>query len=413
MKRILWLSNIRFSNEGLKGTGTWLQPLAASLTPYYEIYHVCCGNVKLIKCETVGDIKQFIIPYRKTLNNTQIPDRLSCSDVRTILEEVKPDLIHVWGTESKWAYMKVLGVFGAHKTLLDMQGFLQSCYESYYAGLTLSERLQCYGLKEILRPSSSMYANKRLLLKKSRVENEILQAYDNISYQSEWICNRLLGIGLNAKLYNTKIIIRSEFFNNQWRRPDNSSLVIFTSAAVAHSYKGLHILIKACSVLKQKYPDFILYVAGRIMVKSYGILNGYESYLAYLIKKYRMNSNVKFLGPLSAEDMVAYQLKSNVCIVPSAVESYCLGLAECLTLGLPSVVSYSAAMPTIARDKEEVLFYSPLDYVDCAAKVMQIYESRSLSNTLSVNSRNRRILENKKEMVVEAQLEIYKSILDC
>lgn len=412
MKRILWLSNVRFSAEDLRGTGTWLQPMATSLTPYYKIYHICCGRTKYVECEDIGEIKQYVIPNRRTLHNVQIPDNETCDDVRKIVEQLNPDLIHVWGTESKWAYMKVLGIFGNNKTVLDMQGFLLSCYESYYAGLTASEKLRCFRLKEVLSPSSSMYANRRVFLKKSEIENKILHAYDNISYQSEWIRNRLYGLGLRAKLYATKIIIRTEFFDNQWKILNNSSPVIFTSTAFAHPYKGLHILIKACSILKQKYPDFMLYVAGRVMVKSHGVLSGYETYLAALIKKYKMNLNIKFLGSLPVEKLIGYQLKSDVCVVPSAVESYCLGLAESLTLGLPSVVSYSAAMPTIAKDKDEVLFYSPLDYVDCAEKIIEIFENKTLSDRMSINSRQRRISENQKDKVVEAQMKIYESILE-
>ena len=244
------------------------------------------------------------------------------------------------------------------------------------------------------------------------VETKILNAYENISYQSEWVRNRLNSLHLKASLYETKIIVRSDFFNQKWGKTNNSSPVIFTSTAVAHSYKGLHVLIKACSILKNKYPSFVLYVAGRVMVKSHNLLSGYESYLASLIKKFDLSKNVKFLGSLSADEMIRYQLKSDVCVVPSMVESYCIGLAESLTLGLPAVVAYSAAMPTIARDKEEVLFYSPLDYVDCAEKIIGIFKDKSIAQKLSDNSIKRRIADNSKDFVVSTQLKNYKSILE-
>lgn len=412
MKRILWLTNIRFSNIGLKGTGTWLQPLAASLIPFYEIHHICCGRVQSVVYEEVEKIKQYVIPNRKTLYRTQIPDKETCEDVRSIVNQVKPDLIHVWGTESRWAYMQVLGIFNPYKTILDMQGFLLSCYESFYAGLSAIERFHCIGLKELIRPSSSIFANRRVLKKKAKVESKILRGYENISYQSDWIYNRLKGLGLTANFYATKIIVRSEFFGHKWVSPKNSSPVLFSSTAAPHSYKGLHLLIKACSVLKQKYPNFILYIAGGVMNKKYGLLSGYETYLNTLIKRYKMSENIQFLGALSVDEMIEYQLKSDVCVVPSTVESYCLGLAESLSLGLPAVASYSAAMPTIAKDKEEVLFYSPMDFVDCAEKIVELYENHTLSASISSNSRFRRVSENREEIVLKTQIGIYKSILE-
>ncbi|MBQ7462948.1 MAG: glycosyltransferase [Bacteroidaceae bacterium] len=412
MKRILWLTSIRFSTDGLKGTGTWLQPLATSITQNYEVYHICCGRVKSIEYEEVDGVFQYVIPKRKTQCNTQIPDRKTCDEVKTIIEQVKPDLIHVWGTESRWAYMKVLGLFGSYITILDMQGLLSTCYESYYAGLTAFERMRCIGIKELLQPSSYIYFARKTIKKKAKIESEILHAYENICYQSEWIHNRLKGLCLSANFFATKIIVRPEFWDRKWESPNNSSPVLFSSTAVAHPYKGLHVLIKACSILKQKYPNFILYIAGGVMRKKYGIMSGYESYLATLIKADNMSNNIVFLGNLSAVEMINYQLKSDVCVVPSAVESYCLGLAESLTLGLPTVASYSAAMPTIAKDKDEVLFYSPSDYVDCAEKIIELFENKNLSESLSANSRLRRISENHKRIVVKTQVEIYKSILE-
>ena len=411
MKIILWLSNVRFTSDGLKGTGTWLQPLATSLTKYYEIFHICCGVENSIVKETIDGITQYVLPNRKCVHNTQIPDSKTCDEVASIIKDINPNLIHIWGTESKWAFMKVLGTFDSYKSLLDMQGLLQSCYEAYYGGLTVCERIRCIGKKELLLPSRSIYYNRKIFKKKATIENKVLNAYDNISYQSQWIRNRLSMLNLKAKLYPTKIIIRSEFFQNKWEPTNNTSPVIFTSSAGATSYKGIHVLIKTCSLLKEKYPHFKLNVAGRFMIKSHGLLSGYESYLLSLIKKYNIEENVVFLGPLSINQMISYQLQSDMCVVPSFVESYCLGLAESLALGLPSIASYSAAMPTIARDKEEILFYNPLDYADCAAKILELFESKQKSLELSIASRKKRIKENQEKFVVEIQKQIYESVL--
>ena len=411
MKRILWLSNVRFSSNSIKGTGTWLQPLAKALTQHYAIFHICCGTENAIKEELIDGIKQYVLPNRKCISNTQIPDKETCKDVASIIKKITPDMIHVWGTEAKWAYMKVLGVYGSYKTLLDIQGLLQSCYEAYYGGLTTYEKFRCLGKKEILLPSRSIYYCRTIFKKKAIVEGKILGSYDNISYQSDWVRNRLLALNLKARLYSTKIIIRSEFFQNKWKPTKNSSPIVFTSSASATSYKGLHVLLKTCSLLKKKYPHFRLYIAGRLMIKSHGVLSGYESYLLSLVKKYKIEENIIFLGPLSIDQMISYQLQSDMCVVPSFVESYCLGLAESLALGLPSIAAYSAAMPTIAADKEEVIFYNPMDYADCAAKIIELFESKQKSLDMSLKSIKRRLEENEENIVVETQKNIYESII--
>lgn len=411
-KKILWMSNVRFTDSSIKATGTWLQPLAEAVvaTGMFEVFHISMGAVVTVTQEEVGGIHQYVLPYRKNKGGTQIPNDSTCHEVHEIIESVDPDLVHVWGTESIWAYMKTLGVFGNRKALLDMQGLMQSCYEAYYGGLSFTERLRCYGIKEIIRSASAICSQKKRFKRWAKVEEEILRSYDYISYQSNWIRNRLLGYKLNAKLFPTKIILRNEFYHAVWKPTNNESPVLFTISSGSDPYKGLSVLIKACHVIKQFYPNFVLNVVGNIMSSRYGIMSGYDSYIKKLISKYNLTDNIKFLGSLSSKEIIAIQLKSDVSVVPSFVESYCLGLAEAMAVGLPTVTSFAAAMPTIAEDKTETLFYNSLDYVDCAVKIMQIFEDKELAVSLSENGRKRRVKDNNFELVVTTQLDIYEQV---
>lgn len=412
MKRILWLTNVRFSTSNIKATGTWLQPLAQYLTSQFEIYHISRGNVKETIKEDIYGIKQYTLPYRKTIDGTQKPDNTTCKEVENIIKDVNPELIHVWGTESIWAYMKVLGIYNNYKVLLDMQGLMQSCYEFYYGGLAFTERLKCYGLKELIKPSTSISAQRRKFKRWAVVEKEILSSYDFISYQSEWIKNRLTGLGVRSLLFPTRILLRKEFYTNSWKLTSNTSPVLFTISSGTVPYKGLHILIKACTIIKKRYPNFVLNVVGNIMGSKYGIKSGYNIYLSKLIKKYNLDSNIHFCGSLSSDKIIEFQKSSDVCVVPSFVESYCLGLAEAMIIGVPTVTAYSAAMPTIAQDKTETLFYTPNDYVDCAVKILKLFEDKQLAMSISNNARKRRMLDNNINDVVDTQISIYNNIIN-
>lgn len=408
--KILWLTNVRFSQTNIKSTGTWLQPLAEELSKVenLEIYHACIGKDKILCSEKIGKISQFLIPC----TNPRITKKSNiCNHIRKLINDVNPDIIHVWGTESVWFLMNKFGVFDNRTVLLDMQGLLKSCYESYYGGLSLLEQIQCIGLKEILKPSSSIWGVRNAFKRRALEEERILRSYKNISYQSQWVKNRLNGLNLNAELYSTRIILRDEFYNHHWHYTDNVSPVLFTIMSSAIPYKGLHILLKTCTVIKTKYPDFVLNVVGNFLRGKYNLRTGYETYLQKLIRKYGLNSNIHFCGSLSSDQIVQLQLKCDVSVVPSFVESYCLGMAEAMMLGLPVVAAYSAALPTIADDKVEALFYSPLDYIDCAVKIINVFEDKELAMSLSNNAVHRKIQENSVGNVVNTQMNIYREIL--
>lgn len=410
-KKILWMTNVRFTQTDIKSTGTWLQPLAEELSKdvNFEIYHVTLGNVENIYYEKIGQISQYLIPT----NNIKLKrNSLFCNNIRTIIDDINPDIVHIWGTESVWFLMNKFGVYSDHTVLLDMQGLLKSCYESYYGGLSFIEQIKCIGLKEILKPSSSVWFVRNLFRKRAKEEEKSLKLYKHISYQSQWMRNRLCEFGLEAKLYGTKIILRDEFYHHRWRPTDNISPVLFTIMSSTVPYKGLHVLIKACSIIKKRYPDFILNVVGGIFKGKYNVKTGYESYLQKLINKYDMITNINFCGSLSSSEIAEIQLKSDVAIVPSFVESYCLGMAESMMIGLPVVAAYSAALPTIAKDKDEVLFYSSMDYIDCAIKIICVFEEKTLAMNLSHNAIDRRVKDNNIENAVNTQKNIYNEVVD-
>lgn len=414
--RVLWLTNVRFSEEKIKTSGTWLQPLAEALqnSDRCEVYHVARdNNVRVVLQETCRGIRQYVLPFQQNPKNIGVktPDIKTCRYVKSIIDDVKPDLIHVWGTETPWFYMQSMGIFDGYKVLLDVQGVMRSCYEFYYGGLSLSQRWQSIGLREIIAPFTSLFYIRWRFGKWSESEERILKAYNNISVQSEWTKNRLASLQLNAKVYHTKRMLRDAFYNTIWKKQEHISPVIFTSSSAAIPYKGFHVLIKACAILKKKYPNFVLKIAGAFTKKRLCLRSGYANYILRLIKRYDLISNVHFLGSISSDEIIKHQIESDMCVIPSFVESYCLAFAEAMMIGLPCVASYAGAMPTIAEDMIEAVFFNPMDYSDCAAKIIKMFEDKELTKKISQNGRDRRLRDNDKVSVLHTQLLIYEDVL--
>jgi glycosyltransferase involved in cell wall biosynthesis len=258
-----------------------------------------------------------------------------------------------------------------------------------------------------------LFNKKRIFKRRGELERKNLMAFNNISVQSRWVKDHIHFLNPNANIYDTNILLRDAFYEAKpWTYKKVKDFpIIFSSCSAAASYKGLHILIKALYVLKKKYSNIQLHLAGNMDV-GVRLLDGYSIFLHHLIHKYGLESNVIFLGPLDDVQLTDKLQKCNVCVVPSFVESYCLGFAESMIMGVPTVASFAGAMPNIADDGKEALFYNSIDYVTCASKIDELLRSRQLSEYLSANARKRRLVENNKEKVVGNQLSIYKSLLE-
>jgi len=340
MKKILWLCNNSFSENLIKGNGSWLQPMAEEIQsiPDILLFNVTIGNVDKIEQYNYKNIVQWILPNDKTKKNIQIASIQKCKEVTSIIEKVQPDLIHIWGTESVWASIYRQGYI-KYKTMIDIQGLLFVYTDYFYGGLTNREIIQSIHLKEILMPWRTLFIKKEVFRKRGAEEVSCLKKIKNISFQSAWVKNQVSIINPNAQYFATRIMLRPGFYTSpQWKyKTINNSPIIFSSSSAAVSYKGLHVLIKAIVLLKRKYPDIQLRFAGTIDVGN-RLLDGYSKFLRTLIAKNCLENNVVYAGPIDDNQMIGELLNCNVCVVPSFIETYCLAFAEAMMVGVPVVV---------------------------------------------------------------------------
>ena len=409
--KVLWLSNSAFVSEKTKETGSWLQPMAEQLASSITLVNVTDGIVEMPTSSNFKNIKQWIIPAMVS-NYGQEASTETCSIVKDIIEKEKPDLVHIWGTEKFWASIYRKGYIIA-PAILEIQGLLAPYTEYYYGGLSIKEIFQSIHLKEIITPSRTLFHKKEVFRKRGMSETANIKSFKHISYQSQWVKNYISFVNPSAILYPTKIMLRKAFLDSQkWNFHNvGDSPVVFSTCSAAVTYKGMHIIIKAIALLKSKYPKIKLKLAGSINVGN-KLLDGYSVFLNKLIKKYGLQENVIYLGSLDENQIITHLQEANACVIPSFIETYCLAFAESMIVGTPTIASFAGAMPELAENGKEALFYNSVDYYTCAALIDNVLQNRGLAETLSENGRTRRMKENNMNTVVKTQLEIYNKVLN-
>lgn len=408
--KVLWLSHSAFVSEKTKATGSWVLSMAEQLSKLIEVVNVTEDSVDKPFLKQFQNIKQWIIPA-KASNYGQEASLETCSIVKDVIEKEKPDLVHIWGTEKLWASIYRMGYIGV-PTILDIQGLLAPYTDYYYGGLSIKEIFNSIHLKEILMPSRTLFHKKEVFRRRGVSETANIKEFKHIAYQSQWVKNYLLFINPKAYLYPTRIMLRSSFYDSvQWKyREVDDAPVVFSTCSAAVSYKGMHIIIKSISLLKEKYPNIKLKLAGNINVGQ-RLLDGYSVFLNSLVEKYNLKSNVIYLGALNENQIIEQLQNSNVCVIPSFIETYCLAFAESMIVGTPTIASFAGAMPELAENGLEALFYNSVDYYACAGLIDRVLQDKKLAEKLSENGRLRRMKENDRDACVKTQLEIYKEVL--
>ena len=412
--KILWFSNAMFSAEKTKSTGTWLFTMADALIGQgIDLYNITqSSRYDKIVSEVARSVKQWVLPSFKLHHG--LPSRQHINEICDIVDSIKPDIIHIWGIESYWGLLTARGYIKGN-VLLEIQGIRETCARVFYGGLTFPEILSSIRTKEIIKPSISLPFQKRKFSRWSRYEREMISAHKYITTQSDWVRSWVFQfISPDAQYFETDLIVRDQFLESEpWQKPAHSKLapVIFTLSSEAHAFKGLHDGVKGVAILKKKYPNIQFRIAGNFEVNRPNYKkNGYTKYLLSLIKKYGLLDNVIFLGPLDAEALCQEMLNADVMLQTSYVESYSLALSEAMAVGVPCVVSYAGAMPELARDGEEALFYTPSDYFKLAFLAEKIISDKKLSIYLSENARKLSHKRNCPESIVKNQINIYNRV---
>lgn len=408
---ILWVSARIFDDTEETQSGVWIKAMAMKLVshPDLTLGNVSCqtGIVEVIPCD-YNKIRQWAFPCEKN-RSKGYPSQATEMLFEKVINDFKPDIIQIWGSENPFKLMPFESRFPGAK-VLTMQGVLSSMGPNCLRGMSIKEMLSTIGLKEIIT-GRSIFSIAKSFFYDGQIENEMISKSDFIISQSDWTDSQVRSIKPSAKLYRTHRALRAKFLDcDRWLVFKHDKHFIY-SAAVGYSWKGLHILIKAVALVKVQYPSVELRLAGSVGRSDF-LGDGYYRMILRMIKRYNLENNVTWLGAITASEIVENLQQASVFVNPSYVESYSNAFAEAMSVGTPSVVSFAGAMPELAENNKEALFFTPGDYKRCAFLVIQLLSNNELSKEISRNAFKKALERNVHFDILEEQYEIYKDIIN-
>lgn len=407
--KVLWISLRVFENSDEKQTAVWLKALAIKLSKIQglQLGNISKGQNKLKRCD-FDSIQQWALP-NFSIDKNGLPPQNIKQMYNNILNEFKPDIIQIWGSENPLRLLPFVNEYPAAK-VLTMQGVLGSIADKSLIGLSYKDVLKTLGIREIIS-RQNIYSVAQSFNGDAKFEAEMIKRSDFIITQSNWTDSQIRHLNNKARYFRVQRELRSDFINveKKWTDFQHEKPIIY-SAAVGYTLKGLHILIKALAIVKSYYPNVELRLAGAIGRTDW-LGDGYLRLILKYIKSNGLENNVTWLGAISSKDIILNLQQASVFVNPSFVESYSMVVAEAMSIGTPSVISYAGAMPELAEDKKEALFFTPGDFKQLAFCINSLLKDMNLSSKISVASQERSNLRlNKMDNALE-QYTIYKEII--
>ena len=411
--KVLWFTNVPLpavcKRVGLRldgMSGHWMAALADQLACRDDIQLAVVTAFPDVPNETFdeGNVRYCLIgqPKRYPVFGMSEADLRKAA---TIVENFRPDIVHVHGTERFFGLVKARGLCTVPEAV-SLQGLLgpYSTYANFFGALSPTQVISSTRLMELPMRLGLLWGYWDMQRAAKR-EIEILQHADAFLGRTRWDRAHAKVHGPTTPYYHVNEILRSEFAATQWSPSSiDRHSIIYTNAG--HPRRGTEVLLDAVRDLKSEFPDIRLRLAGTISSRS-----GYGRFLTRRISRGNLYQHINMLGPLNSQQMAQELSRTHVFCIASYIENSPNSLAEAMMVGMPCVASYVGGIPDMVDSEETGLLFPAGDAALLADSIRMIFRNDDLARQLGSKARDVALQRHNPETVLRQLLLAYQDIL--
>lgn len=334
------------------------------------------------------------------------------SSIEAVLCEEKPDVMHIWGAEFNHSapFMEAAVCCGMQtRVVVSIQGLL-SVYAKDYTAFLPTSIVNSYTINSLIK--GNIRSGQRRFEEGGKRETALLRRAHHVIGRTDWDRAAAWAINPEARYHHNYETLRLPFYSGEWNYETCEKHSLFCSQS-HYPIKGLHLVLQALVLVKREYPDVRLYVGGEnIMQMPFWRISSYRKYLRHLIQENGLQENVKFTGFLTAEQMKARYLRSNVYVSASSIENSSNSIGEAMLLGTPVISSCVGGILSLMEHSKEGLLYPAGEVNMLAHHICTIFAAPEYAATLSQAARLRARRTHDGEHNAAVLMKIYRDIVN-
>ena len=323
---------------------------------------------------------------------------------KNIIEQSKPDIIHIHGTES--SFCSITSEMTDIPIVYSIQGFIAPIAEQYFAGYPLTELKKHDTLTARLMNKSVVAKYKKFLYDAEREKNAIKLAQHLIG-RTNWDRSICRLYNPNAKYYFVNEILREPFYNTVWEKTSFNDRFTIVSTLSPGIYKGYETLLKAAALLKEHAAfDFEWRVVGcdknAVTVKIAEQMTGLNSH----------ECNITLLGTKNADELAQELKNADIYCHTSHIENSPNSVCEAMMLGMPVISTFVGGTDSMLEHQKEGILYQDGDPYVLAAYIVDMHDNFDKAAVLGEKARERALNRHNKVIIISDLLDVYTTILN-
>lgn len=345
--------------------------------------------------------------------------RGEAADFARLLDEVKPDLVHLWGSEYPPAMaLQTEAEAAGVPVLLSVQGLMGPCAEHLLDGVPEQYCGSCFVQRCIDRVVPGELLDKKLAYfkRQAQVEKVMLARQRHVTGRTQWDREQLAVLAPKAAYYPCGETLRPTFYGPEWNpeAQDPEAPVLFLSQG-NYPLKGLHRLLKALPKVLARYPKAKLVIAGWPPLERGALLRPvidwmfpYQNYTKTLIRQLGLQGAVHYTGPLNEQAICEQYLHSSLYVLCSSMENSPNSLGEAMLLGMPCVASDVGGVSSLLTHEREGLLYPAEDENALAEAILALLDDPARARRLGKAAQARARVTHDPEKNAADMLTIYR-----
>ena len=320
---------------------------------------------------------------------------------RKVIEEYKPDLIHVFGNE--WPF-GLLAQYTDIPFVIHIQGSIipynNALYPPKYNGYTFVKAAG-WNLRKDWHRLNAYYKDKSRLEMEKRIWKYVKHYMGRTSWDKALVNTLTKG----STYHHVEEALRPTFLNNEnlWTCPIGGKVKLLTTGCTTF-WKGIDVMLKTANVLKEAGVDFEWNIAGGMSSELQEIVERKEG------MRYADN-NIKFVGFCTPEQLIDLMCSSTMYVHTAYIENSPNSICEAQIVGMPIVSTMVGGISTLVRNGEEGDLLPANDPWQIANAIIELSKDKDRMIRYSTNSRQHALERHAPENIKTQLLNCYKDLV--
>jgi len=323
-----------------------------------------------------------------------------------IVEDFKPDIVHVFGTEEVFATIQK---YTNIPVVIHLQGLITPCLNAYFPPNTSSldfilsrryffKNLTGRGVFALFLRFQNQAKREKLHL----VNSKFLMGRTNWDFSISSI------YAPNSHYFHINEVLRPVFYDIVKKEYNLKNSITIISTLSEAIYKGIDVVLKCANVLKQDTNiKFKWQIIG--LDESSDLLN----YFISSLKIYPSEVNVEFVGKKNSNELIALLKDADLFVHPSYIDNSPNSVCEAQIIGLPVIACNVGGVSTIVEHEKTGILVPANGVFEIVSTIINYVKEPDKYFVIGRKGREFALYRHNTENIVNNLLDAYLKIIKC